>query len=59
MLIDTQFPQKIRPNLKISPSMIFQDAHNISPNQKISLLSETLPSTTVQQPEQDDMTVFE
>ena len=27
---------KIRPNLKISPSMIFQDAHNITPTPKIS-----------------------
>ena len=40
--------------------MIFWDARNISPTPKNKLqLSETPPSTIVQQPEEDDMTVFE
>ena len=45
-------------SLKISPSMMFQDARNVSPTPKNKpQLSETLPSTIVQQPEEDDMTV--
>ena len=44
--IYTLFPWKIRPNLKTSPNMIFK------PQQ-----SENPPSTMVQQPEEDDMTI--
>ena len=42
--------------------MIFQDDHNINPTppkKNKPQLSETLPSTIVQQPEEDDMTIFE
>ena len=49
---------KIRLNLKLSPSMIFQDAHKPYPLNKPQL-SEILHSTIVQQAEEDDMIVFE
>ena len=52
--------KKIKHLLKISPSMILQDARNTSPTSKLKpRLSETPPSTILQQPKEDGMTVFE